>query len=77
MRAEAKVERVHRSASGLRVGSVIRIRYEHVRHKEPMAGPSEVPALRRGERPPAFLSRDPESAEYRPAAGGYSFRVVS
>ena len=77
VRAEAKVERVRRSASGLESGDVIRIRYDHTRHKEPIAGPSEVPILERGRRGPAFLSKDPKSRTYLPAAGGYSFRDVS
>ena len=73
---EARVERVSRSRSGLKPGEVIRIRYEHRRHKEPLAGPSEVPVLKKGRSYPAYLKRGEMKGEYTPAAGGYSFREV-
>jgi len=73
---EARVERVVRSKTGLRVGDAIRISYVHSRHKEPIAGPSEVPILEEGEEYPAYLSRDGRAKRYVPAAGGYSFREV-
>ena len=73
---EARVERVVRSKTGLRVGDAIRISYVHSRHKEPIAGPSEVPILKEGEKYPAYLSRDGREKKYIPAAGGFSFRKV-
>jgi hypothetical protein len=73
---EARVEEVRRTASGLKPGEVIRIRYDHRRHKEPMAGPSEVPVLRKGEVYPAYLKKE-EAGDYAPAARGYSFETVN
>ena len=74
--AEAEVVAVERTASELKPGQTIRIRYTHADHKEPMAGPSQVPILRAGETYPAFLGKNKEGDTYAPAAGGYSFEVV-
>src|SRR5688500_12073703 len=74
---EARVERVGRTESRLRPGQVIRIRYEHRRHKEPMAGPSEVPVLKRRQVRPAYLKKDAAGVYYAPAAGGYTFETVN
>ena len=41
---------------------------------EPIAGPSEIPALKEGQVCPAYLSK--EGVIYAPAAGGYSFPTV-
>ena len=75
--AEAEVVEVARTASGLKPGQTIRIRYTHAEYKQPIAGPSEVPILREGETYPAFLSKNKEGDTYAPAAGGYSFEVVA
>lgn len=72
---EARVEQVNRTQSGLKPGQLIRIKYDHRRHKEPMAGPSEVPVLKRAQVCPAYLKRD-DSGVYAPAAGGYTFETV-
>ncbi|HLL74781.1 MAG TPA: hypothetical protein VK421_05910 [Pyrinomonadaceae bacterium] len=73
---EARVTKVARTASRLRPGRTIRIRYTRSEYKQPIAGPSEVPLLREGETYPAFLSKSKEGNTYAPAAGGFSFRVV-
>lgn len=73
---EARVEQVNRTQSGLKPGQVIRIRYDHRRHKEPMAGPSEVPVLKHRQVCPAYLKKD-GSGVYAPAAGGYSFETMN
>jgi hypothetical protein len=73
---EARVERVNRTQSGLKPGQLIRIKYDHRRHREPMAGPSEVPVLRRGQVCPAYLKKD-DAGYYAPAAGGYTFETVN
>lgn len=73
---EARVEQVNRTQSGLKPGQVIRIKYDHRRHKEPMAGPGEVPVLKRGQACPAYLKKD-DSGVYAPAAGGYSFETMN
>jgi hypothetical protein len=75
--AEAEVVEVERTASELKPGQTIRIRYTHTDYKQPMAGPSQVPVLREGETYPAFLSKNKDGDTYSPAAGGYSFEVVA
>jgi len=72
--AQAKVESVTRSASGLKPGDTIRINYSQVSYKRPVAGPSEPDILEKGERYPAFLSGT--DGIYSPAARGYSFRIA-
>ena len=74
--AEAEVTAVERTASQLKPGRAIRIRYTRSDYKQPIAGPSQVPILREGETYPAFLSKNKEGDAYAPAAGGYSFQVV-
>ena len=69
---DAEVQKVHRSATKLTPGTVIQIQYSQ--HSRPIAGPSEVPALKEGQVCPAYLSR--EGKIYSPAAGGYSFETV-
>ena len=73
---EAEVAAVEHTASELKPGQTIRIRYTHTDYKQPIAGPSQVPVLREGETYPAFLSKNKEGDTYAPAAGGYSFEVV-
>lgn len=73
---EARVEQVNRTQTGLKPGQVIRIRYDHRRHKEPMAGPSEVPVLKKGQTSPAYLKKT-DAPDYAPAAGGYTFETVN
>ncbi|HZS06548.1 MAG TPA: hypothetical protein VFD58_17050 [Blastocatellia bacterium] len=71
---EAAVTGVRRSASHLRQGAVIRIRYVHdTRH---LIGPGPIPVLEKGKKYPAFLRRDPKEKVWRPAAMGRSFEVV-
>ena len=72
---EAKVEKVNRSATKLTAGAVIRIQYSQRHYSQPIAGPSEVPALKEGQVYPAYLSGDGKL--YSPAAGGYSFETVN
>lgn len=71
---KAEVERVERSATKLSAGTMIAIYYTQTHHSRPMAGPSEIPALKEGQVCPAYLSR--EGFIYAPAAGGYSFQTV-
>ena len=72
---EAEVLKVSRSASKLTPGAVIEIRYSQRHYSQPIAGPSEVPALKEGQVCPAYLSGDGKI--YAPAAGGYSFETVN
>jgi hypothetical protein len=72
---EAEVQKVHRSATKLMPGAVIQIRYSQRHYSQPIAGPSEVPALKEGQVCPAYLSGN--GKVYSPAAGGYSFETVN
>ena len=72
---EAEVQKVSRSATKLTPGAVIEIRYSQRRYSQPIAGPSEVPALKEGQVCPAYLAG--EGKIYSPAAGGYSFETVN
>lgn len=71
---KAEVEKVERSATKLSPGVVIEIHYTQTRYAQPIAGPSEVPALKEGQVYPAYLAG--EGKNYSPAAGGYSFETV-
>jgi hypothetical protein len=70
----AEVRKVERSATMLATGATIEIRYSQRHYSQPIAGPSEVPALKEGQVCPAYLSGDGKT--YSPAAGGYSFETV-
>ena len=70
----AEVQKVERSATKLAPGATIEIRYSQRHYSQPIAGPSEVPALKEGQVYPAYLSGD--GKVYSPAAGGYSFETV-
>ena len=72
---EAEVQKVNRTASKLTPGAVIQIRYAQRHYSQPIAGPSEVPALKEGQVCPAYLSGD--GKVYSPAAGGYSFETLN
>ena len=69
----ATVKKVSKTASKLKVGDVIKIRYRHVKLKG--AGPSPIPLLTKNETYPAWLRKN-EGGHYEPAARGYSFRAV-
>jgi hypothetical protein len=75
--AEARVETVIRSASGLKPGDAIRITYVHLDHKQSLAGPSEPDALQKGRSYPAFLAKAEKDEIYTTAARGYSFRKAN
>ncbi len=71
---KAEVQKVERSATKLATGATIEIRYSQRHYSQPIAGPSEVPALKEGQVCPAYLSGDGKT--YSPAGGGYSFETV-
>jgi hypothetical protein len=71
---EAEVQKVERSATKLIPGAVIEISYGQRHYAQPIAGPSEIPALKEGQVCPAYLAVDGKI--YLPAAGGYSFKTV-
>jgi hypothetical protein len=68
----AKVTAVTRSASGLTVGQVIRIRYQSRPPDVIVLGASTPPVFRVGDHTPAYLK--PGGTDFAPAAGGMSFR---
>jgi hypothetical protein len=72
----AEVQKVVRSASGLKPRARIRIRYTQRIPDRPMVGPSRVPTLKRGQVCPAYLEQVKDGKSYAPAAGGYSFQTV-
>jgi len=69
--AEAQVETVIRSASGLEPGDAIRISYVHLDHK-PLAGPSEPDVLQKNRSYPAFLTKAEKDEVYATAVRGCS-----
>ncbi|HJT81074.1 MAG TPA: hypothetical protein VJ719_07750 [Chthoniobacterales bacterium] len=71
--AEARIDKVTRSASGLRPGDVIRIEYQHRKDKEPVPGPSQPDIVAEGKTYPAFLRKQSDGS-YGIAAGGFSFK---
>ncbi len=72
---QARVLAVQRTATGLKAGARITIRYEDRRPKMPgYIGENAVPVLTKGDRCPAYLQRSTqEPAVYEPAAGTYTF----
>ena len=73
--AEARIDRVTRSATGLRPGDAIRIAYQHRQDREPMPGPSQPDIVVEGKSYPAFLEKQNDGS-YGIAARGYSFRLA-
>lgn len=76
--AQARVDKVIRTAAGLKPGSTIRITYIH-KPLGTMVGPSPVPILAADEAVPAWLERrgSPDQPVYAPAAGAFSFRSLA
>lgn len=75
-RVVAKVLKVKRSASKVKVGDTIQIEYERVVSFEPTMGPGEYPALKKGQVSPAFLKRTKSRDIYEPAFGELSFQEL-
>ena len=74
---DADVQKVARTATGLKPGATITIRYTQRVPDQPLPGPSEVPTLKKAQVCPAFLARMKKENTYAPAAGGYSFQTVN
>jgi hypothetical protein len=73
--AEAQVEKVKRSQTGLKAGDTIRIRYENRQNHERRPGPGAVPVLEKGQRYEAYLAG--AGRTFEPAAGARSFVAAS
>jgi hypothetical protein len=81
IRVEADVKKVVRSASGLKEGQRITIRYEKRALKTGLIGPHPIPDLADGSEVPAYLKHvtnghyyNPEY--YEPVAKGCSFQTI-
>lgn len=70
----ATVLQVTKTASQLKVGDIIKIRYRHVKLLG-RVGPSPIPLLTKNKSYPAFL-RKTEKGHYEPAARGMSFHKI-
>lgn len=70
----AVVTRVTKSASKLKVGDKIEIKYRHVPLGNAV-GPSPIPKLDKGKTYPAWLKKSQEG-HYEPAARGMSFEKI-
>jgi hypothetical protein len=73
--AEAQVEKVERTGTGLKQGDTIRIQYVSTQPDRPIPGPRPIPVLKRGESYPAFLLAVSKGV-YAPAAKGASFEPL-
>jgi hypothetical protein len=69
----AKVIKVIKSTSDLRVGQSITINYRQSISIKPRPGAQPIPTLQPEKTYPSFLDFDSESGSYRPAAGFMSF----
>ena len=71
----ATITKVTKTASKLKVGDIIKIRYRHVNPRG-RVGPSPIPLLTKSQTYPAWLKKN-EKGHYEPAALGYSFRKIN
>ncbi len=74
IRVKAKVIAVHRSAAGLKIGDVIKIKYKLFKPPKKWTGPRPLPLLKKKKMYPAFLKKT--GRHFSPAARGYSFGPV-
>jgi hypothetical protein len=71
--AEACVEAIKRSASGLRVGDTVHIIYARHTYKRPMPGPGQPEIVLEDHTYSAYLAKSEKDATYALGAGGHSF----
>jgi len=81
IRIKARVLTVHRSASDLQKGEIIKIVYMRFKPPKKWAGPRPLPLLKEKRNYPAFLKRVIRKKKkkrklFKPAARGYSFGPV-
>jgi hypothetical protein len=72
----ARVTRVVRSETGVRVGDVIEIEYSSISRCSGWSGPRSIEVLRNGDRMFAFVTRRGRTASFEPAARGATFSAV-
>lgn len=69
----ALVTGVERSAGDVKQGDFITIAYIVTEHPQGWVGPGEVPFLNEKDQTVAYLTKDPETGIFAPAAGRMSF----
>lgn len=70
----AMVDKVNRTASGLKESDVIHFTYAITDRPKGWPGAGEIPILSEKDKTVAYLSGIENSTNYRPAAGAMSFR---
>lgn len=73
VRAEGRVEKVHRSQSGLKEGDIVSITYSVKESPNGQPARGEIPFLAESERRVAYLENSGRPLEFRPAAAAMSF----
>ena len=73
VRAEGRVEKVHRSQSDTKVGDIIVITYRVKESPTGQPARGEIPFLAEGEQRVAYLENSGKPLEFRPAAAAMSF----
>lgn len=71
----AEVKSVTRTASGVKAGDRIVIRYTRLAPRRGWAGPSPAPQLKKGAEYPAWLEKS-DDGTFKLAAQGASFRLI-
>jgi len=74
VRIMALVNRVARTAAGVKEGGLINILYTVTAREKGWAGPGEIPILDEKEKTVAYLVKGANSEDFSPAAGAMSFR---
>ena len=73
VRAEGRVEKVHRSQSGTKEGDIIVITYSVKESSTGQPARGEIPFLAEGEQRVAYLENTGKPLDFRPAAAAMSF----
>ena len=73
VRAEGRVEKVHRTGSGTKEGDIIVITYTVKESATGQPERGEIPFLAEGELREAYLENNGKTLEFRPAAAAMSF----
>lgn len=73
IQAMAMVEKVERSASGIKPGDLVNIAYTLEERPLGWVGPGQVPILAQGDTRVAYLKKLDKPETYAPAAGAMSF----
>jgi len=74
VRLMALVNKVDRTATGVRIGDLINVVYTQTERQKNWVGPGEIPLLAEKDKTIAYLKKDLETSEFSPVAGAMSFR---